>query len=108
MSVESQAGHVVVEDRKAAEVAESSGVSRSWRYELLARYRAEGDEALEPRSRRPKTVPNATSAATVELIWMLRRKLLAAGLDAGPDTSSFQSLDRAALRHQVDENRVLF
>jgi hypothetical protein len=46
---------VVVEGRSAGEVAKADGVSRSWVYELVARYRAEGDGAFEPRSRRPKT-----------------------------------------------------
>lgn len=35
------------------------GISKSWLYELLARYRAEG-AAFEPRSRRPLTSPTAT------------------------------------------------
>ena len=42
---------VELEGRSPSEVAASYGVSRSWVYELLARYRAEGDSALEPRSR---------------------------------------------------------
>ena len=48
--------------------------------------RREGDAALEPRSRRPKTSPAAIPVATVELIVELRRRLAAAGLDAGSDT----------------------
>lgn len=39
-----------------------------------------------PRSRWPKTNPNATPPGTVEAILRLRRELSAAGLDAGPDT----------------------
>jgi transposase InsO family protein len=77
---------VVVEGRDPAEVAAAYGISRSWLYELLARYKTEGDTAFEPKSRRPKTTPNATPAATVELILKLRRQLVSAGLDAGPDT----------------------
>ena len=41
---------VVVEKRPVREVAVDYGVSRSWIYELLARYRNEGDAAFEPRS----------------------------------------------------------
>ena len=48
---------VVVEKRPVGEVARSYGVARSWVYALLARYRAEGEAAFEPRSRRPKTSP---------------------------------------------------
>src|SRR3990170_5234977 len=62
------------------------GVSESWLFELLARYRAEGEAAFEPRSRRPHRVPTTVSAETVDLICELREKLTATGLDAGPDT----------------------
>ncbi len=77
---------VVVEGRSPSEVARSYGVARSWVYTLVARYRAEGEAAFEPRSRRPRTRPDATPPATIELILELRRRLTAAGLDAGADT----------------------
>ncbi len=77
---------VVVEKRSAPEVAAHYGVSRSWLYELLARYRREGEAAFEPRSRRPHTSPTALAPGVVELITKLRDKLTATGLDAGPDT----------------------
>lgn len=80
---------VVVEKRSVSEVAVAYGVSRSWIYELVARYRFEGDAAFEPRSRQPHTRPDATPAATVELIVELRRRLAATGLDAGADTISW-------------------
>jgi transposase InsO family protein len=77
---------VVTEGRMPAEVARTYGVSKGWVSKLLARYREEGEDAFEPRSRRPKTNPSAVSQATVDLIVELREKLSAAGLDAGPDT----------------------
>jgi len=77
---------VVIEGRTQADVAADYGVSKGWVSKLVARYRAEGAAAFEPKSRRPRTIPNATPAATVELILRLRRELAAAGLDAGPDT----------------------
>ncbi|GAB3201346.1 IS481 family transposase [Nocardioides hungaricus] len=77
---------VVVENRPVAHVAAQYGVSVSWLYELLARYRREGDAAFEPRSRRPVSNPNTTPAETVDLILELREKLSTAGLDSGPDT----------------------
>jgi len=77
---------VVAEKRPVREVARAYGVSRSWIYELLARYRAEGAAAFEPRSRRPKTSPSAVSADAAELIVRLRRELSGQGLDAGPHT----------------------
>ena len=44
---------VVFEKRPVREVVAEYGVSRSWVYELLARYRDEGEIAFEPRSKRP-------------------------------------------------------
>jgi transposase InsO family protein len=77
---------VVVEGRSPSEVARTYGVARSWVYTLVARYRAEGEAAFEPRSRRPRTRPDATPATTENLILELRRQLSAQGLDAGADT----------------------
>ena len=80
---------VVIEGRSQASVARDYGVSKGWVSKLIARYRAEGDAAFEPRSRRPHSRPNATAAATVELVIELRRQLTAQGLDAGADTISW-------------------
>lgn len=77
---------VTLEGRTQAEVARTYGVSKGWVSKLVARYRAEGEAAFEPRSRRPHSNPNQTPTTTIELITTLRRTLAAAGLDAGPDT----------------------
>ncbi len=77
---------VVVEDRPVREVAAQYGVSTSWLYELLARYRREGEAVFEPRSRRPASNPNATPPEVVDLIVRLRKELAEQGLDAGPET----------------------
>src|SRR5215207_942855 len=77
---------VVVEKRPVPEVAATYGVSKSWLYQLLARYHREGDAVFQPPSRRPKSFPTAVSAEVVDLIVELREKLTATGLDAGPDT----------------------
>lgn len=77
---------VVIHNQPVAHVAATYGVSRSWLYELLARYADEGEAAFEPHSRRPKTVPTAIPTQTVELILEYREKLTATGLDAGPET----------------------
>jgi transposase InsO family protein len=77
---------VVVENRTVRDVAKAYGVSQSWLYELLARYRSEGEAVFEPRSRRPKTSPTALGSEVVDLIVALREKLSTAGLDAGADT----------------------
>jgi transposase len=77
---------VVIEGRSQGEVARCYGVSQGWVSRLVARYRAEGEAAFEPRSRRPKTSPTAISKDTVELITWLRKELAGQGLDAGPHT----------------------
>ena len=77
---------ITLESRSVADVVADYGVARSWVYELLARYRAEGEAALQPRSRRPRTSPTATPAEVVELILEIRKDLTGRGLDAGPDT----------------------
>lgn len=77
---------VVIEGRTQGEVARAYGVSQGWVSRLVARHRAEGEAAFEPRSRRPRTSPNTISAGTVELIIRLRKELSGQGLDAGPDT----------------------
>src|SRR5215470_2395212 len=77
---------VTIEKRPVSEVARAYGVARSWIYTLLARYRAEGEAAFEPRSRRPGTSPAAISDTTVDLIIALRKELAGQGLDAGPHT----------------------
>src|SRR5579875_684369 len=46
---------VSIEKRPVSEVSRSYGVARSWIYALLARYRAEGKAAFEPRSRRQRS-----------------------------------------------------
>jgi transposase InsO family protein len=77
---------VVTEGRTQGEVARAYGVSQGWVSRLVARYRAEGEAAFEPRSRRPKTSPGAISEQTAELIVRLRKELSERGLDAGPHT----------------------
>jgi transposase InsO family protein len=77
---------VLAEGRSQGEAARAYGVSQGWVSRLVARYRAEGEAAFEPRSRRPKTSPNAISDTTADLIITLRKDLTGQGLDAGPDT----------------------
>ena len=77
---------VVLEGRSQASVARELSVSESTVSRWVARYRAEGDVAFEPKSRRPKTSPNRIDDDTIELICELRRTLTNDGLDAGPAT----------------------
>ena len=77
---------VVLEGRRPSEIARLHGISRSWLYQLLARYREGGYAALQPRSRRPRSCPHATQPEVEAAIVALRAELTAAGHDAGPAT----------------------
>ena len=77
---------VVVEGRSPTEIARQHGISRAWLYQLLARYRAGGYPALEPRSRRPHSTPGRTPPEVEVAILHLRSELTEAGHDAGPAT----------------------
>jgi transposase len=85
---------VVLERRRQGEVARAYGVSPGWVSRLVARYRAEGEAAFEPRSRRPKTSPTALDPGAVELIVRLRKQLAEQGLDAGPHTIAWHLAHR--------------
>jgi transposase InsO family protein len=99
---------VVVEGRGASEVAWAHGISRSWIYELLARYRAGGWEALEPRSRRPRSCPYETPAELVDAIVRLRKKLERDGLDAGAQTiASYLAREREQVSSVATIWRIL-
>lgn len=74
---------VLHDDLTPTQAALRFGVSRAWIYQLLARYKTGGLEALEPKSRRPKGNPRALSAELRKEIITLRTELLAKGLDAG-------------------------
>ncbi len=74
------------EGRSVRELAKAHGVHRSWIYKLLARYRAEGESGLEPRSRRPRSSPTAIPAEIEDEILLLRKQLSEEGFDAGAVT----------------------
>ena len=84
-------GHYLVdaallEGRSLSKLARQHGISQSWAYELLARYREGGYEALEPRSRRAHSFPRQIAPEVVATIVRLREELIAAGHDAGAVT----------------------
>lgn len=80
---------VLMEGRSAAEVAAAHGVSRSWVYELLARYRREGESGLVARSKRPKRSPTQVPVELEDEIVEMRKALSEEGHDAGPHTIHF-------------------
>jgi len=80
---------VVVEGRSKTQVARDYGVARSWVYELLKRFEAEGEAAFEPRSRRPRSNPRTTGAQVEERILFWRKDLADQGFDAGAHTIAY-------------------
>jgi transposase InsO family protein len=106
---------VVVEGRSQAETARAYRVSKGWVSKLVARYRAEGEAALEARSRRPHSSPNATTPQVIELIVAIRKTLTERGLDAGPETIGWHlqhthhiTVSRATIaRHLAAQNLVV-
>jgi transposase InsO family protein len=77
---------IVLEGRSKSEVARDYDVSRQWVHQLVERYRAEGEAAYQPHSRRPHTSPRAITAEMEDQIVRLRKELTRQGLDAGADT----------------------
>jgi transposase InsO family protein len=77
---------IVAKQLSTTEAAAEYGISRRHLHRLLARYREGGLDALEPRSRAPRTNPHATPSNVAQRIVQLRQRLTADGLDAGPVT----------------------
>jgi transposase InsO family protein len=80
---------VLVEGRSKSEVARSYGVSRRWVITLVARFLAEGEAGLAPRSRRPVSSPHRTARAIEDEIVELRKDLDRDGHDAGAATIAY-------------------
>ena len=89
---------VILEGRSQAEVARAYGVSESFVSRAIARYRAEGEAAFEPRSRAPLHSPATTSKSVVDLVVEMRRDLERRGLDAGPKTIVWHLAHHEGLR----------
>ena len=104
----------VLSGQSQSEVAARYKVSKGWVSKLMSRYRAEGEAAFEPRSRRPHSSPTATAVQTVQLIVQLRKELAEQGLDAGAETIDWHlqhdhqvQLSRATIhRHLVGTGLV--
>lgn len=80
---------VVLEGRSARGVAQAHGISKSWIYELISRYKQGGYDALEPRSRRPRSCKHATPDDVVQAILALREQLQKEGHDCGAATIAY-------------------
>ena len=77
---------VVTKELTVTAAAAKYGYSRQHLHRLLARYHADGIDAVDARSRRPRSNPKATSQQVRDLIIELRLQLTRDGLDAGPLT----------------------
>ena len=77
---------VITKELTVTAAAARYGYSRRHLHRLLARYHLGGLDAVDPRSRRPRTNPAATPQAVRQRIIELRLQLSAQGLDAGPVT----------------------
>ena len=97
----------VLEGRSVSELAACHGVHRSWIYKLLARYKEGGLEALEPRSRRPRSCPARISKDVEEEILKLRSVLESEGHDAGGDWLPLRP-DQLRRQSQVGRRRIAF
>lgn len=87
---------VVSNQMSVTQAAAEYGYSRRHLHRLLARYRRGGLDALEQRSRRPKSSPQATPAEVRARVIQLRGQLTANGSDAGPVTIAWH-LEREGL-----------
>ena len=74
----------VLSGKSQSEVARLYGMSQPRVSQLVAAWRTGGWDALEPKSRRPRTNPNATAPDVVDRILALRQELATDGCDAGP------------------------
>ncbi len=92
---------VLVEGRSVKEVCQAHGISRSWLYELIARYREQGDEGLRPQSKRPRSSPTRVSPAMEDEIVALRKELTDLGVDAGAHTIHYHLQRRHRRRRRA-------
>lgn len=88
---------IVAKQLTVSQAAVEYGISRQHLHKLLARYRAGGLDAVEPRSRAPHSSPTRVDAELRDRIVALRQQLTAAGHDAGPVTIAWH-LEQAGLR----------
>lgn len=77
---------IVAGELTITQAAAQYGVSRRHLHRLLTRYREDGLDAVEPRSRAPLSSPHAVTDRVRARIIAIRQQLTGDGLDAGPVT----------------------
>jgi transposase InsO family protein len=98
---------VLVEGQSVRQVARDHGVSKTWVYELLARYEAEGEAGLVPRSKRPHHSPTKIAERYEDEIVRIRKELTERGFDAGAETIGVH-LRRAHRRAKVPSTATIW
>lgn len=96
---------VVAQQLSVTVAAADYGISRGHLHRLLHRYRDGGLEAIEPRSRRPRTNPRRAPDHVRARIIALRTELTGRGLDAGPVTIAWHLGRADAFRLAYNEQR---
>jgi len=92
---------VLLEGRSPTELARTHGISRSRIYQLVARFREGGYEALDARSLRPRSCPRAIASEVQDAIVRLRRELADVGQTVTrPYTPSTRASRPAPPRHR--------
>lgn len=69
------------------------GISRPSYYKVKKRYIAEGNKALNPHSRAPKTAVRIYGDQTKDLVLRIRQRMAKAGWDHGPQSIWFEGVD---------------
>lgn len=69
------------------------GISRPSYYKVKERYIAEGNKALNPHSRAPKTTVRVHGDQTKEVVLRIRKRLAQSGWDNGPQSIWFEGVD---------------
>src|SRR5579871_841806 len=87
---------VISKELSVTAAAAQYGYSRQHLHRLVARYQAGGLDAVEARSRRPLSSPQATEDKVRDFVVSKRLELTAAGWDAGPVTIAWH-LEQAGL-----------
>jgi transposase InsO family protein len=88
---------VVLEGRSIRATAQRYGVSKSWVYELVRRYREGGAAALVPRSKAPLANKRSMSLELEDLIVSTRKELVELGSDAGASTIHWHLSQRGVI-----------
>lgn len=75
--------------RSPSQVAKQFGISRQRVYQILHAFDAGGTDAIAPKSRAPRTHPQAVPDTVRKDIITIRKQLTRHGLDAGPETIAY-------------------